>query len=71
MSFRLTFYTTGLLLMLLGMMMLIPFIVEYADGHANAYAFLYSAMICVYFGGSLFLPIKGCLVVLTSVKGLF
>lgn len=59
MSFRLTFYTTGLLLMLLGMMMLIPFVVEYADGHANAYAFLYSAMICVYFGGSLFFANQG------------
>ena len=51
MRFRLAFFTSGLLLAILGIAMLIPGFLEISDDHVNAFAFFYSSFFCIFFGG--------------------
>lgn len=58
MSFRLTLFTSGLLLIILGAVMLIPGFVDLSDGHSNGTTFIDSAFACLFLGGVLFLTNK-------------
>ena len=59
MRFRLAFFTSGLLLVMLGMAMLIPALLDYAQDHVNANAFFMSSFIALFIGGALCLTNRG------------
>ena len=59
MQFRLALFTSGLLLVILGLSMLIPAMLDHSQGHANASAFYMSAILSLFIGGALFLTNKG------------
>lgn len=59
MKFRLTFLTSGFLLIMMGMVMLIPCAMDYVDGHDNAVAFLEAALFSIFMGGCLFFANQG------------
>lgn len=59
MRFRLAFFTSGLMLAIMGVAMLLPGLLDRADGHMNATAFFMSAFFCMFFGGALFFTNRG------------
>ena len=59
MNFKLTFFTSGMLLIILGVMMLFPAAIDYGNGHSNTSAFFISAFTALFFGGSLVLGNRG------------
>lgn len=59
MRVRLTLFTSGLLLLILGTAMFFPAWVDLGDDHANAHDFFKSALICVFAGGLLILTNHG------------
>lgn len=54
MTFRLAFFTSGLLITLIGVAMIIPGFLDYIQGHDNATSFFVSAIMCLFFGGLLY-----------------
>lgn len=53
--FRTTFFTAGLLALILGAFMIFPAILDFYDGDKNYNGFLLSSAICIFLGGILFL----------------
>lgn len=53
MNFRLSFFTSGIMLVILGAAMLLPAAIDYVDGHSNFSAFFISSLVSVFFGGAL------------------
>ncbi len=59
MNFRLTLFTCGILLVILGGTMLLPGAVDYSYGYTNYAAFFLSAIFCFFLGGALVLSNTG------------
>ena len=53
MKLQIIFFTIGMLLLTLGFAMVFPFLMDSYDGHANAGAFGWSALLAVFMGGAL------------------
>lgn len=53
MKFEVIGFTVGVLLVVLGAASLIPALVDYVDGHNNAFIFVENILICLFFGGAL------------------
>lgn len=52
-------FTVGFLSVILGTAMFVPAFIDYADGHTNALAFFWTAIISLFAGGALFLSQSG------------
>ena len=48
-------FTIGILLLIIGVAELIPALLDYNDGHSNAYDFLGCSVVSIFFGGALIL----------------
>lgn len=59
MSLRIVGFTIGILLGILGVALLVPAAVDLNVEHENAGVFIYSAAICYFFGGLLYLSCRG------------
>jgi trk system potassium uptake protein TrkH len=55
MRYQIVGFTLGILIVLQGLAQMIPALVDFAGGHANASAFFMGGMISVFFGGALVL----------------
>ena len=53
MKLQIIFFTIGMLLLTLGFAMVFPFLMDSFDGHVNAGAFGWSALLAVFMGGAL------------------
>ena len=53
MNLQIIFYTLGSLLLILGISLIFPFLVDYLAGHPNATAFGWSALFALFLGGGL------------------
>lgn len=59
MRFETVGFTIGILLLILGIALLVPAILDFEDNHPNAGVFLYCAGMCYFFGGALYLSFRG------------
>jgi len=53
MKFQLIGYSLGVLIAFIGIMLMIPAIVDYHFDHDNAQVFFFNSVLCLFFGGSL------------------
>ncbi len=58
MRFQIVGYTIGILLLVLGVALLVPAVLDINDDHANAQVFLGSAALAYFFGGALYLSFR-------------
>ncbi len=58
MRFQIIGFTLGILLAILGVLQLIPALVDRASDHENARMFLFSAVVCVFFGMGMILAFR-------------
>jgi len=59
MKFQIVGYALGILITIVGLAEMAPAMVDWRDGHENAWAFFFNGIVCVFFGGSLILSNRG------------
>lgn len=59
MRYQVVFYTVGIVMLLMGGLQLIPAALDFADGHPDAWVFLWGGILSAFIGGALYFSCRG------------